>query len=170
MADFVLATFFTIQPFSMMQLIFIDPKHTSEDSKRFFTFYRIFVLPSTEEITTKEEFSLIKVLSPGFNSSTLILHYDKANDQTYINWVPINDYDAEEWRPVSIDSQEKDLFDRTFGEYKQKRLTAVNTIEIRKDTVDFLLSFDVNIHQFNILEIKRIQTAIWEKYCVWDIQ
>lgn len=153
---------------SILQLIFFNPNHLTEDIKRiekYFTFYRVFIFAASDEDQTKRIFSLIKELSPGFSASTLILHYNTTNGSTFLNWLPINDYDYGEWRPREIildpnvnsnQNRKTDfvfgtsLFDRTFGEYERNRTIAINAQRATMDLINNKLDYEVIYYHFNL--------------------
>lgn len=121
---------------NVLQLIFFDPKNLTvqmESHSIYFTFYRIFVLPQTDDIETEEQFSIIKQFN--LDSNALIVHYDKSDSEVFINWLPMNDLNPGEWQPTPMitDSQTKlinhtNIFEQTFGEYENRRLIEINII------------------------------------------
>lgn len=127
---------------SVLQLIFYDPnilRDEIEIFERYFTYYRIFVFSTTRQ--HKEKFKIIRELSPSYDSNTLILYYNIKWGEIFVNWIPINDYDVGEERPVRMNPDSKivatdthlddaiyheNLYEKTFGEYDRRRSIAVN--------------------------------------------
>lgn len=119
---------------NILQLIFFDSKQLTNEIvqlQEYFTFYRIFVFPATDEIETIERFSTIKQFNRGYSSSALIMYFGTNNDcSVSFSWMPINDYDYDnaEWRPMCMNTELRsdrfNWFDETFGKYQ--RPIAVN--------------------------------------------
>lgn len=126
----------------ILQLIFLDPKHLPKqinDSKKHFTYYRIFVFSSTDETEMKNIISVIQKLGSVLDSSTLALYCTPNN---IVNWIGINSDETmrnlnENGKAVFVKNQNANyksehLFDRTFGESEQMwtlatRLTGLET-------------------------------------------
>lgn len=119
---------------NILQVIFLDPQNLDEDMQYcidldYFKYYRIFVFQSTNEIEIEKQFLITKMYNPGYESSPLIMYYDSLSDELFINWMPMNDFDEGEWRPISLSvDPEANMFDRTFGEYEQNRTIAINIL------------------------------------------
>lgn len=117
---------------NVLQLLFFDPKSLEkyfECCSAHFSYYRIFVFSTTNDMEIKEQFSLIKALNPVYASGTLILYYETLSDEIFINWMPMNDLDGGEWRPTPISiSPESTTYEQTFGQYHRKRPIAINLI------------------------------------------
>lgn len=78
----------------ILQLLFLDPKYLTEQTHQFkdlFTFYRIFVFSSTtDEVETKERYSVIGKQNTILSSSPLIVLYNSQNGSLNIYWVSEN--------------------------------------------------------------------------------
>lgn len=121
---------------NILQLIFLCPIFF-EDYVKFFSesnflvyYYRVFILPSTNENETENQFSVFKTFNVG--SSALLLYYDLLSDEIFMNWMSINDFDEGEWRPTTVSiNGEANMFDRTFGVYEAARSFIINVICVK---------------------------------------
>lgn len=119
---------------NILQVIFLNPRLLDRDIEKcmnnaLIKYYRIFVLPSTDEIETKNQFSIIKMYNLDFNMSVLIVYYDSVSGELSIICMPMNAFDEGEWRPIPFDiDPEENMFDRTFGEYERNRSIAINIL------------------------------------------
>lgn len=122
----------------ILQLIHFDPRFLPEQIDEFkenFTFYRIFLFPTTDEISMKQRISVIGKSNPILSSNPLILHYDSKNDLIYVHLTSefsakseileerenINPSDQLVRDSPSPVHENKNLFDRTFRDFDRKQ-------------------------------------------------
>lgn len=114
----------------ILQLIFFDSKYLAKeihDSRKYFTYYRIFVFSSTEEMRINDHISIVQNVSSVFDSSTLVLHHTPRNDSIIVHWVSNygeNSNKNVKAKVVFVQNQNstikyEKLFDRTFGEFEE---------------------------------------------------
>lgn len=111
----------------IMQLIFFNPEHFAQEIDKFneyFTYYRIFVFLSRDEIEMEKSMSVVRKLSPTFNSLSLFCNLENGSINVY--WINRNG----EISDLSIGLEDHnpgpmDLFDRTFSEYDRMQPLAI---------------------------------------------
>lgn len=125
---------------NVLQLLFFKPKDLMGQInyfKIYFNFFQIFVLPHTDEIETKEQYSIIRDFVFKSDANALIVYYDRSDSEVFVNWLPINNYNdyQSDWQPkrMSTDPQTNlidctDIFERTFGEYDRRRSIEINGV------------------------------------------
>lgn len=119
----------------ILQLIFFNPETLAEEivhSEEYFTYYRMFVFSSPNEIDAEEPVTVIKGQNINFGSTNFVLHHNTETELIYIHGLP-NTADASveleklmrpDPKAIALPNSKfnvdnVNLFDRTFGKHDQ---------------------------------------------------
>lgn len=119
-----------------LQVIVLDLAKSTQflnEPKNQFSFYRIFVFTSTDEMDMKQTVSALKNSGLNSDSNSLVLHHSSTKHSIKVHWIVTKEDPAKRSEDLSIlnveiypnfqrhqkQSKADNLFDQTFGIYKQ---------------------------------------------------